>query len=56
MSYIIQRYKCYYIILFLGESYEKNNYIDLLITSTKKTKCSVDIINNSHMNIVALYN
>ena len=33
--------------LSIPNPFENNRYIDLLITSTKKTKCSVDIINNS---------
>ena len=41
--------------LSIPNPYEKNNYIDLLITSTKKTKCSVDIINNSPLISIDVY-
>ena len=41
--------------LSIPNPYEKNNYIDLLITSTKKTKCSVDIINNSPLINIDVY-
>ena len=33
--------------LSIPNPYEKNNYIDLQVTSNKKTKCTVNIINNS---------